>query len=74
MNYEKLKERRVLMENIINLINTAGFPVAMCCVLLYYVNKLIDSHRKEVDELTEAINNNTNVINILLERINNENK
>lgn len=60
------------MENIITLINTAGFPVAMCCVLLYYVNKLIDAHRKEVDELTEAINNNTNVINILLERINNE--
>ena len=43
------------MENIITLINTAGFPVAMCCVLLYYVNKLIDAHRKEVDELTEAI-------------------
>lgn len=62
------------MENIITLINTAGFPVAMCCVLLYYVNKLIDSHRKEVEELTDAINNNTNVINILLERINNEDK
>ena len=62
------------MENIITLINTAGFPVAMWCVLLYYVNKLIDAHRKEVDELTEAINNNTNVINILLERINNEDK
>lgn len=62
------------MENIITLINTAGFPVTMCCVLLYYVNKLIDAHRKEVDELTEAINNNTNVINILLERINNGDK
>lgn len=62
------------MENIINLINTAGFPVVMCCVLLCYVNKLIDAHRKEVDELTEAINNNTNVINILLERMTNEDK
>lgn len=62
------------MENIINLINTAGFPVAMCCVLLYYVNKLIEAHRKEVGDLTEAINNNTNIMNVLLERINNEDK
>lgn len=62
------------MENIITLINTAGFPIAMCCVLLYYVNKLIGAHRKEVGELTEAINNNTNVINILLERVDNEDK
>ncbi len=46
------------MENynfIVQFISTVGFPIAMCCALLWYCFKLNSTHKEETDKFTEAI-------------------
>lgn len=57
---------------IAQLIQTQGFPICMCLLLMWYINKSSKSHAEEVDRLREAINNNTNVMIQLSERLNRE--
>ena len=47
---------------ILNAINTVGFPIVMCIILLYVVNKQNEEHKEEMSKITEALNNNTLVI------------
>lgn len=47
------------MENysiVQSFITTVGFPIAMCCALLWYCFKLNSVHKEETDKFTEAIN------------------
>lgn len=53
------------MENIdivLNAITTVGFPIVMCGILLWYIYKSQKNHKEEVMQLTEAIQNNTVVM------------
>lgn len=50
---------------VTNLISTIGFPITMALVLMYYIMKLNDSHSNEVKALTNALNNNT----VILQRV-----
>lgn len=56
--------------DIINMIQTVGVPVAFCVAMGWYVKYITDQHRedtkaiqdqhkKEMDEVTLALNNNT---------------
>ena len=66
------------METFIQFIQTLGFPIAIAVYLLYDRSKSdqlhkeeMDSMRKEMSEnnlkMTEALNNNTNVLSRILE-------
>lgn len=57
------------MEVLIQLIGSLGFPIAMCIYMCYYNQKLNDAHKEEVKALREAIENNTQVITELKERL-----
>lgn len=60
------------MENIdivLNAITTVGFPIVMCGILLWYIYKSQKSHKEEVMRLTEAIQNNTVVMEKILTKI-----
>lgn len=60
------------MENIdivLNAITTVGFPIVMCGILLWYIYKSQKSHKEEVTKLTEAIQNNTVVMQKILTKI-----
>ena len=68
------------MTELGNLIGVYGFPVVACCVLMYYIKYVEDKHREEISALndkhaeeskamTEAINNNTNVLTKIWERL-----
>lgn len=64
---------------IVSLIGSVGFPIVCVFVLLYVFSKLFnkmeDSHKEELTKVTEAINNNTSVINEMrkeLEELRNE--
>lgn len=69
------------MDTILQLIGSYGFPICMC-LLMYKsmsdsterhekaMQDLNDRHKEETTELTEAINNNTNVMNLLIEKLN----
>lgn len=54
---------------IINAITTVGFPIVMCLILLWYVNKQNEAHRCEIESLRSVIENNTNSITKLYEKI-----
>ena len=50
------------MENysvVQSFITQVGFPIAMCCALLWYCFNLNKTHKEETDKFTDAINNMT---------------
>lgn len=57
------------MEMLVQLISTLGFPIAMCVYMCWYNQKLNDAHKEEVKAMREAIENNTQAINELKERL-----
>lgn len=71
------------MSDLVQIISTVGFPIA-CCVAMGYFFKyitdkdrderkeMISQHREETKEITEALNNNTLMVQKLCERIDNE--
>ena len=50
------------MEDIVTLINTCGFPIAVCIGCFYYLNT---THKS----LSEAINRNTVVVEKLITKL-----
>lgn len=53
------------LSTITNLISSIGFPIAISLVLMWYIMKLNDNHSNEVKALTNALNNNT----VILQRV-----
>lgn len=54
------------MDNINELTQVFGngfFPVIMCVVLIYGIYKFVLIHKDEIQQLTDVINKNTEVIN-----------
>lgn len=39
-----------------------GFPIVMCLLMFYYIQKLNDKHDAEIDKLTTAMNENTKIL------------
>lgn len=44
------------MDNIINIISSVGFPIAMCLLLFWYMQKEAENHKEETASLKDAIN------------------
>lgn len=44
---------------VIQTISSVGFPIAMCLLMYYQLNKSAELHKAEIDELKKAIDNNT---------------
>lgn len=53
-------------DQIVSLIGSVGFPIVCVFAMLYIFRQIIikmeDSHKEELTKVTEAINNNTQVI------------
>lgn len=58
------------MESVMQIISSVGFPIACACACGYYIKYISDknreqianinaTHRLEVEEIVQAINNNT---------------
>lgn len=50
-------------------ISSYGFPIVACVAMFWYMNKEREDHKKEVDAMTEAINNNTTVLTRILDKL-----
>ena len=59
-----------MIQTITGLIAELGFPIAVCLLCMWYINKQAEQHKEEIGKLSEAVNNNTNVIQKLLDKIN----
>lgn len=57
------------MDQIAQYIGTLGFPIAACIYLFYSLEKERESHKQEMEKVTEALNNNTLVIQSLHDAI-----
>lgn len=54
---------------IIQIISTLGFPIVMCGALFWYMIQQREAHKEEIDKMSEALNNNTLVIQKLLDEM-----
>lgn len=54
---------------IMNFITTLGFPIVVCCALFWYINKMNESHKDEIDSLRETIADNTTLLHEVKELI-----
>ena len=57
-------------DQIVSLISQIGFPI-VCCVMMW--KQMItqqEQHKSEMNELKDALNNNTRAIELLTERFN----
>lgn len=57
------------INSIAQIISTVGFPIAMCVALLWYNKDMSDKHKEETEKFTEALNNNTLVLQKLCDTI-----
>lgn len=61
-----------MINDLSSLISTLGFPIGMCLIMCYYINKINDAHKVETDKFAEALNNNTLVLQKLCDKLDNE--
>lgn len=54
---------------IIQAISTVGFPIVMCLLFMYYIKYINDQHKDEIDKLSQSVNNNTLVMQKLLDQL-----
>ena len=57
------------IQSITTVITTVGFPIAVCLILFWYINKIQEQHKAETDKLAEALNNNTLVMQQLVGKL-----
>lgn len=66
--------------DIMTLIQTLGFPIVMCGLMAWYVKymgdrnhddmqKLNETHKDEIKNVTDALNNNTLAIQRLIDKL-----
>lgn len=58
-----------MLNELSTLISTLGFPIGMCLIMCYYINKINDAHKAETDNFAEALNNNTVVLQKLCDKL-----
>ena len=54
---------------ITTLIGSIGFPIVMCLLLYYRMDKQDENHKSEMDKITEALNNNTQALTAIATKI-----
>lgn len=57
------------MENIVSIITTVGFPITVCLISFWYIYNLTKQHKEETEKLAEALNNNTLVMQQLVDKL-----
>ena len=58
------------MDNsIVSIISSVGFPIAMCLLMFWYMQKETENHREETNGLKDAINELKLAITTLIDKI-----
>lgn len=56
------------LTEILTVINSVGFPIAVCLICFWYINKKDGQHQTEMEKITQAINNNTQVMRSFIDK------
>ena len=54
---------------ITTLITSVGCPIVVCRICFWYIKTMTETHKDEVRQLTEAIQNNTLVMQQLVDKM-----
>ena len=57
------------VNQVIQIVSTLGFPIVMCGAMFWYMLKEKDTHKEEMNSITEALNNNTLILQKLCDRL-----
>lgn len=57
------------VNSIVSVISTVGFPIAVCLILFFYIYKKQEKTDDTIAKLTETINNNTAVMQRLIDKL-----
>ena len=57
------------MQEIVTIITNLGFPIAVCIMMAMYIRELTNRHQTETKEFTEALNQNTIVLQKLCDKL-----
>lgn len=57
---------------LIQLVGSLGFPIVACGALFWRMLKSDEQHKEEMSKMSEALNNNTNALVKLTERLDRE--
>ena len=61
------------MTEIVNMISSVGFPIAMCLIIMYFWNnqysKTMQELRDTISRLTEVVADNTKALALLEQRL-----
>ena len=54
---------------VINFIQGIGFPIACVLIMFQQMEKERDAHKEEMRSMTEALNNNTQILTALKQKL-----
>lgn len=57
------------LQSIVEFVSSVGFPIAVCLICFWYINKQAESHKEETKKLTEVLENNTLAIQRLADKL-----
>ena len=57
------------IQTITTVITTVGFPICVCIICFWYINKMTEMHKEETKALTDAVNNNNTLLQRLLDKL-----
>lgn len=57
------------VNTVLQLISNIGFPIVCCGALFFYVREHDAQHKAEVDKLSEAVSNNTKIMERIAARL-----
>lgn len=57
------------MNEIVSVIQSFGFPIAVCLICFWYINKQMEIHKEETNNLTEAIHEMRIVLQHLMDKL-----
>ena len=58
-----------MTETIVSLVQSVAFPIAMCVLMAFYIKNKDDKQSESICKLSDAINNNTVVMQSLIAKI-----
>jgi len=60
------------VSGLIQVVGSLGFPVAACIAVFWYLMKESENHKQEVNNLSEALQNNTIALTKLCDELEKE--
>lgn len=57
------------VQTLTQIVSSLGFPIVVAGAMFWKMNKQDDDHKEEMNKITEAVNNNTLVIQKLIDRM-----